>query len=407
MSALLSRTGRILSALVVLALVVAAVVVLSERDGTKTITADFTATNSLYEGSDVKVLGVPVGRVTKLEPRGDVVRATIEYQGDVDLPADVKAVLVSPSVVGDRFVQLAPAYTKGARLKASAHVPHERTAVPVELDQVYESLDDLSVALGPKGANKDGSLSKLLDAGARQLDGEGRKVNDTIRDVGQLSQTLENSSDDLFGSVREISEFVAMLRENDATVRSFNDSTAQVAQVLEGEREDLATTVDELSRALIDVRDLVKENRSVLGKDVADLTSISRVLVKHRDALEQVAVDAPTALSNVALTYNGRYGTLDNRSNIEKMLFGGLEDPRTFLCTLLGESGNESTDLCKTLGDLLGGLTGGLTGSGQAADGATARNRAAVGAPVPSGSGAVTQPDRVNDSIEDMLGVAP
>jgi virulence factor Mce-like protein len=398
MTALLSRTGRILSALVVLALVVAAVVVLSERDGTRTLTADFAATNSLYKGSDVKVLGVPVGRVTALEPRGEVVRATIEYSDDVELPADVKAVLVSPSVVGDRFVQLAPAYTKGPRLKASTHLPRERTAVPVELDEVYQSLDDLSVALGPKGANKDGSLSKLLDASARQLDGEGRQVNDTIRDVGRLSQTLENSSDDLFGSVREISEFVSMLRENDATVRRFNDSTAQVAEVLEGERGDLAATVDELSRALVDVRDLVKENRQVLGDDVEDLTSISRVLVKHRDALEQVVVDAPTALSNVALTYNGRYGTLDNRSNIEKMLFGGLEDPKTFLCTLLGESGTGSTDVCKTLGDLLGGLTGGSS---------SARNRAAVGAAPAAGSVATTRPDQVNDSIADMLGVAP
>lgn len=401
MTALLSRTGRILSALVVLALVVAAVVVLSERDGTRTLTADFTATNSLYKGSDVKILGVPVGTVTKLEPRGDVVRATIEYDAEVDLPADVKAVLVSPSVVGDRFVQLAPAYTKGAKLEASAHVPQSRTAVPVELDQVYQSLDDLSVALGPRGANKDGSLSKLLDASARQLDGEGRQINDTIRDVGQLSQTLENSSDDLFGSVREISEFVAMLRENDATVRAFNDSTADVARVLEGERDDLAGTVAELSRALVDVRDLVKENREVLGKDVDDLTSLSRVLVKHRDSLEQVVVDAPTALSNVALTYNGRYGTLDNRSNIQKMLFGGLEDPKTFLCTLLGESGTKDTDVCKTIGDLLGGLTG--QGGGAGSEGS--RNRAAVGAP--AGTVAATQPDRVNDSIADMLGVAP
>ncbi len=405
MSALLSRTGRILSALVLLALVVAAVVVLSDRDGTRTLTADFTATNSLYKGSAVKVLGVPVGTVTRLEPRGDVVRATIEYDADVELPADVKAVLVSPAVVGDRFVQLAPAYTKGARLEASAHVPRSRTAVPVELDQVYQSLDDLSVALGPKGANKDGSLSKLLDSSARQLDGEGQQVNDTIRDVGQLSQTLENSSDDLFGSVREISEFVAMLRENDDTVRAFNDSTAEVASVLEGEREDLAATVDELGAALTDVRDLVKENRTVLGDDVDDLTSISRVLVKHRDALEQVVVDAPTALSNVALTYNGRYGTLDNRSNIEKTLFGGLEDPKTFLCTLLGEAGTEDTDLCKTLGDLLGGLTGGAADAGGASSGA--RNRAAVGGSASTGAVASTQPDRVNDSIADMLGVAP
>src|SRR3712207_1046571 len=55
-------------------------------------TAVFTRTNNLFEGSDVRILGVPKGKVLELTPRGDEVVATIEMQPDVDVPADVRAI---------------------------------------------------------------------------------------------------------------------------------------------------------------------------------------------------------------------------------------------------------------------------------------------------------------------------
>ena len=156
------------------------------------------------------------------------------YEGDVRLPSDVKAVIISPAIVGDRFVQLAPAYSGGAVLPDNAKLGVDRTAVPVELDEIYQSLDDLSVALGPEGANKDGSLSNLVEDSAAQLDGQGQQLNTTLKNFGKLSQTLSNNKDDLFGSVREVQEFVDLLQRNDTSVRAFFNSTARVSEVLEG-----------------------------------------------------------------------------------------------------------------------------------------------------------------------------
>ena len=153
--------SKILTAFIVLVLLAAAAVFLNQGDGKNYLTVDFEQTNSVYEGSDVKILGVPVGRVEKLTPRGEVVRAKISYDGDVKLPNDVKAVVVSPSIVGDRFIQLAPAYSGGPALKDNAFLSIDRSAVPIELDAIYQSLDDLAVALGPKGANKGWSSQRL------------------------------------------------------------------------------------------------------------------------------------------------------------------------------------------------------------------------------------------------------
>lgn len=358
----LAGLPKIIAAAVAVLLVGALLLALTGRDGKRYLTVDFPQTNSLYKGSDVKILGVPVGRIEKLTPRGDVVRVKLSYEGDVKLPNDVKAVVVSPAIVGDRFVQLAPAYDGGAPLKDDAFLPVSRTAVPVELDTIYQSLDDLSVALGPEGANKDGALSRLIDDSAGQLDGQGAQLNTTIRNFGKLSTTLSNNKDELFGSVREINEFVELLNANDTTVRAFNDSTARVSTVLAGERQDLEGTLRQLSLALVDVNKLVKDNRGELRANVKNLRVLSQTLANRSDELEKITINAPTALVNVALAYNPQTGTLDTRANLLEVLSKVAEDPVTVICSLLGQTG-DIDDVCAGLGDILGGLT-----SGQLAD---------------------------------------
>ena len=383
--------SKFLTAFVVLALIAAALVLVSSRDGMRYVTVNFKAANSLYKGSDVKILGVPVGVVDSITPKGDVVQVKIAYQGDIKLPADVKAAVVSPSVVSDRFVQLSPAYSDGVVLKDNALVGVERTAVPIELDQVYSSLDDLAVALGPEGANKDGSLSNLLSNSAKSLDGQGVQLNETIKNFSKLSQTLSNNKEELFGSLDEVQEFVAMLRKNDASVRSFNDSTAQVSRVLEGERDDLAGTLKALGIALKDVRRLIKDNRGELRDNVDNLTVLSQTLADNSDSFEEMITAAPTALSNVAFTYNANYGTLDTRANLLETITGGLKDPGSLLCSLLGES---STDpLCSNLKGALDNLP--LDDIGDSLP----LPRAAVA------SGATPEPERVHSSVQDMLAV--
>lgn len=394
MSTVLNRfagLSRVVTALVVIALVLAFFVMFRKDDTSKTLTVDFTQTNSLYKGSDVKILGVPVGHVTALTPRGDFVRATIEYEGNIKLPNDVKAVVVSPSIVGDRFVQLTPAYDGGQVLADHATLGTDRTAVPIELDQIYKSLDDLSVALGPNGANKNGALGSLVKDSAAQLKGQGAQLNETLQNFGKLSTTLSNNKDALFSSMSEVNDFVSLLQRNDASVRSFFDSTAKVSQVLDGEREDLATTLKTLSLALIDVRDLVKQNRSSLRSNVKNLTQVARVLGNHEKDILDFTVNAPTALSNVALTYNGDSGTLDNRADILELLTGALDAPGSVLCSALSQYINE--EQCNQLGGIIDGLLPDL-GQGPPST-LPGLPRTAV----------ASSPDRILDSVSDMLAV--
>ena len=345
---------RILSLVAVAAVVLAAVLLALPGQERKYLTASFPRTVSLYEGSDVRILGVPVGRVESVTPSGTDVTVRMWYDAQHKVPADAQAVIVTPAIVGDRFVQLTPVYTEGPVMADGATLSTEDTSTPLELDQIYQSIDDLAVALGPEGANEDGALTRLLDTTARNFAGQGEQFNRSLEDLGKLTRTLDNNKEELFGTARQMERFVAALARNDQTVRDFNASLAQAAEVLEGERDDLAASLRNLGVAMRQVSGFVRQNREVLGENIDGLNRVSRVLVKQRDALDEVLDAAPLALNNLFLTYNPATGTLDTRSNQGETPHQVEADPAGFLCSIV--SPNDPTgEACGLIEEAVGG----------------------------------------------------
>jgi phospholipid/cholesterol/gamma-HCH transport system substrate-binding protein len=323
----------------------------------RTITAYFTSATGVFEDNAVRVLGVPVGSIVEVAPEGTQVRVEMRIDDpDLRLPADAKAAVVSPSLVTGRYIQLAPTWSGGPELQSGAVIPVERTAVPLGVDDLARTATELADALGPRGINAEGALADALDVGAANLDGNGQAVNDTIHNLGELSGTLADSREDLFGTVTELQSFVSVLAENDAEVREFNRRLEDVAGLLAAERGDLATAVRELSIALGDVADFVRDNREVLHSNVDRLTDVTAVLVERRAELAEILDVAPAALGNLALAYNPASGTLDTRAVINELTL-----PFPVLACMLLENGGAELPLdleteCNELAPVLDGL---------------------------------------------------
>jgi phospholipid/cholesterol/gamma-HCH transport system substrate-binding protein len=340
--------GRVVASAVVLALV-AAGFALWPRNDTVQVTGMFTRAVGLYPGSDVRVLGVPIGTVVSVTPRGDQVAVKFEYDPSVKVPSDAKAAIVSPSLVSDRYVQLLPAYTSGPVMASGSTIALDNTAVPVELDRVSASLNDLMVALGPDGANKNGALSRLLDTGAKNLKGQGGAIHDTTHDLSLALQTLAGGKDDLFSTVKNLQSFTSTLATNDTQVRRLNGDLASVSDQLAGERGDLGAALKNLAIALNETSTFVHDNRAVIRTNLDQLTSVTTTIARQRDALAETLMNAPVAVSNLNHAYNPTSGTLDTRNNAAQ-----LDDPALMICALInGPTGTGNTDLCKNIQKLL------------------------------------------------------
>lgn len=317
------RAKRITAVATVLAVVTAgALWWIFSGDGDKRITAYFSRAVGVYAGSDVQVLGVRVGSVESVTPRGDRVAVVFTLDREVEIAAETNAVVVAPSVVSDRYVQLTDTARGGREIADGAVIPRSRTATPVELDELYASLDTLVTALGPNGANDKGALSDLLDTGAENLDGNGKAVNDTVRNFAQAARTLSGSAGDLFATVDELQSFTSMLAGNDKQVVSANTQLDQVWRTLAADRDELSTALRTLAGALGDIQGFLQDNRAAIKSNVDKLAATTRLLVRNRASVAEALDVAPLAATNVVNAFDPLSQTLQGRA----ILLEYLED---------------------------------------------------------------------------------
>jgi phospholipid/cholesterol/gamma-HCH transport system substrate-binding protein len=185
--------------------------------------------------------------------------------------------------------------------------------VPVELDRIYRSLSDLTEALGPNVVKKNGTLNNVLKAGAKFLDGQGRKANTTIVNLSRALKTFGDGSSDLFGAVAALNEFAGALAADDDAVGAFMQDLGLVSQQLAGEKDELYGALNNLARVLGKVEGFVKGNRGLLTSSVKDLGRILGTIAAEKTALEAVLEIGPTAMGNLVNAWDPVTSTIGSR----------------------------------------------------------------------------------------------
>ncbi len=326
--------SKVVGAFLAVVLAVGVLVTFGDDKNVKTVTAHFPRAVSIYQGSDVRILGVNVGTVTAVVPEGNSVRIEMEYDDKYDVPAEANAAIITPTLVSDRFVQLGPAYTEGPVLADGADIALADTGVPVELDRIYTALRDLAVTLGPNGINKNGTLNNTLRAGAKTLKGNGARGNQMLRNLSQAAVTFGQGSGDLFETVTQLAEFSTTLAENDEIVRAFMQDLAGVSEQLAGERDELQAALASLADAVGTVQAFVQNNRKALVTDVEKLTRVVKNINSERESLDTALMTAPVAIGNLTLAFNNESGSIGSRLGVE----GNIADIDGFLCTIVQQT---------------------------------------------------------------------
>lgn len=284
---------------------------------TTEVTAEFDSAVGLYPGSDVQVLGVPVGRVVAVDPVGGKVRVRMEIDEGQKVAADTGAVIVAPTLVSDRYVQLTEPWVGGDALEDGDRIT--TTAVPVEIDDMYKSLVDVGEQLGPDGANRNGALSDFLEVLAKNLDGQGAGLNRMITEFSEASATVSGFDDDFFATISNLDTLNSTLLAHDSGVAGANEQLAVVARYLAEDRTDLSSAITELGEAMALLEGFVKDNRAAIRKSVDGLRGPTQVLVNQRASLEEAVRTIPLALQNFINTYDPGTNTLSGRGNLNEL----------------------------------------------------------------------------------------
>lgn len=332
----------------------AAVLVRNTFFGPRTITAYFTTATAIYPHDEVRVSGVKVGNIKSIQPQGTQAKMTLEVEHGVPIPADAKAVIVAPNLVASRYVQLTPAYrTSGPVMRDGGVIPVERTAVPVEWDEVKTQLMRLATDLGPKSGVSGTSVGRFIDSAADALDGNGDKLRQTLGQLSGVGRILANGSGNIVDIIKNLQTFVGALRDSNVEIVQFNDRLATLTSVVNDSKSDLDAALTDLSTAVGEVQRFIAGTRNQTSEQVARLADVTQNLVDHHMALENILHTAPNAYGNFFNDYNADTGTIVGGfglMNMSNPTWGGQLLLSVSGCTQIGAVENitavESGKLC-------------------------------------------------------------
>ena len=321
------------------------------------ITAYFTSVTGIYRGDEVRVAGVKVGTITAIEPVGDQARMTLRVDRGIPVPADAKAVIVAQSLIASRYVQLAPAYeTSGPTMPDNAVIPVERTAIPVEWDQVKEQLTRLATDLGPQAGSPGTPIARFIDSAANAMNGNGDKLRRTIAELSGLGRTLADGSGNLVDVIKNLQTFVTALRDSGDQIVEFQDRFATLTSVVNDEA-DVGAALSDLNSAVTDVQRFVAGSRDQTAEQIQRLAGVTQTLVDRRLDLENLLHAAPNAVANGYNIYSP-----DTGSQVGRFALNNFSNPMALLCNAIGAvesvTSTESAKLCaQTLGPALDSVT--------------------------------------------------
>jgi phospholipid/cholesterol/gamma-HCH transport system substrate-binding protein len=316
---------------VALALLLAAGVVVllrtSDTINRSNVVAYFQNSNGIYVGDDVRILGVNVGKITAIEPQPERVKISFWYDSKYKVPADAKAAILSPTLVTSRAIQLTPAYTGGPVMKDDTVIPRERTAVPVEWDEVRQQLEKLAETLQPTEPGGVSPLGSVINTTADNLRGEGANIRDTVIKLSQAVTALGDHSTDIFSTVKNLAILVSALQDSTNLMRQLNQNLASVTGLLANDPDEVASAVRDLNNVVGEVQAFVAENREALGTTSDKLAGVTQALTDSLDDVKQFLHVAPNTLQNYVNIWQPAQGAVSSVP-----MLNNFANPISFLC---------------------------------------------------------------------------
>jgi phospholipid/cholesterol/gamma-HCH transport system substrate-binding protein len=344
-----SRGAVIVASVVVVLAIVAGVVgwQLYQKLTNNTVVAYFSQTLALYPGDKVQIMGVKVGNIDKIEPAGDKMKITFHYENQYKVPANASASIINPTLVASRSIQLSPPYTGGPEMKSGAVIPIDRTQVPVEWDDLRNSIDRILTGLGPTPEQPKGPFGDVIESFSNGLAGKGDQINQTLNSLSEALTTLNSGRGDFFSVVRSLALFVNALYRNDQQFVALNNDLASFTGKFTNTDREVANALRDINTLLTNTRQFFDRNGQVLSHDVDNLADVTNAILQ------------PAPLNGLETGLHVLPNLSANALNIATRVAGGVQaipvlgnfaNPMQFICSAI-QSGSrlgyqESAEMC-------------------------------------------------------------
>jgi phospholipid/cholesterol/gamma-HCH transport system substrate-binding protein len=256
----------------------------------------FGEATQLAQQADVRISGVPVGKVVKLTlGPGQTTDATIQMdERYAPIPRDSRAVLRSKTLLGETFVELTPGHKSGGTLPEDGTLPDAQVSKTVELDEIFRSLDPRtrhsfqvwmqSLAVGIEGRGQDlnsafGNLAPFAEDTNTllvQLDRQEQAVQQLVRNTGVVFDALSRRSDQLTGLIRNSNTVFG-------TIADRNEQLQETFKAFPTFERESSLTLERLNRFTREANPIITQLRPVARQLSPTLQAAGRLAPSFRD----------------------------------------------------------------------------------------------------------------------------
>lgn len=320
---------------------------LYQKMSNNTVVAYLPSAIALYSGDKVQIMGVRVGSIDSIEPAGDKMKVTFHYATKYKVPANASAVIVNPTLVASRSIQLEPPYKGGPVMGDNAVIPIERTQVPTEWDELRAGVANVIDKLGPTPQQPKGPFGDLVESVADGLAGKGKQINTTLDSLSRALTALNEGRGDFFAVVRSLALFVNALHKDDKQFVALNTNLATFTDKLTGSDRALADAIQQFDGLLTTLRPFLIKNREVLTHDIDNLATLTTTLVQPEplNGLETALHVLPTLETNLSQIYHPSHGAVMAIPAIPN-----FANPMQFMCSMIQAGSRlgyqDSAELC-------------------------------------------------------------
>ncbi len=289
--------------------------------GRYTVTVELPESGGLYPTSVVTYRGTEIGRVKAVDVTTGGVRAELNLDSAIKVPADVSAAVHSRSAVGEQFVELIPAAGQsdaGPTLRGGATIPVAKVRIPPDIGNLLDATNRALEAIPQDNLRTvvdeaDKAVSGLGPELSRIVNGSTSLAIEAGKTVGPITQLIDQSTPVLNSQVQTADSIATWAQRLASITGQFKAQDAAFAELVK-----LGQPTLEEGRALF--------NRFAPALPVllANMVSLGEIAVVYRHDIEQLLVLFPqgTALmsaiavadSDLKTPYRGIY--LDFKLNM-------------------------------------------------------------------------------------------
>jgi phospholipid/cholesterol/gamma-HCH transport system substrate-binding protein len=223
------------------------------------VSASFAEASQLATEADVRISGVPVGKVKTIGPDAKTGRSLVTMELDAKyapLPSDAKAMLRQKTLLGETYVELTPGTEQAEQVPEGGRLPEGNVSETVELDEILRTFDPETRA----------AFQEWMQTQAQAIGGHGRDLNDALGNLGPFAEDAAELVDILN---RQEPALRSLISNTGVVFEALTERNGQLRDLIENSNRVFATTAQrdrELQESFVALPTFERESRQTVDR---------------------------------------------------------------------------------------------------------------------------------------------